>query len=46
MSQTLATCPLRPHKIEDYLEKREPAFETNVAQVLVIYKLVQLARDR
>ena len=46
VSKILAGCQLRPHKIEYYLEKRDPAFEQKMAQVLVVYKLVQLARKR
>ena len=42
----LAGPKLRPHKIEYYLEKRDPEFDTKMAQVLVLYKLVQLARKR
>lgn len=35
---------MRPHKIEYYLEKRDPAFEEKMTQVLVVYKVVQLGR--
>ena len=42
----LAGPKLRPHKIEYYLEKRDPEFDTKMAQVLVVYKLVELARKR
>ena len=42
----LAGHQLRPHKIEYYLEKRDPEFDTKMAQVLVLYKLVQLSRQR
>ncbi len=46
VSKILAGHRLRPHKIEYYLEKRDPEFDTKMAQVLVVYKLVQLARQR
>ena len=46
VSKILAGCQLRPHKIEYYLEKRDPAFDEKMAQVLVVYKLVQLVRER
>ena len=42
----LAGHRLRPHKIEYYLEKRDPEFDTKMAQVLVLYKQVELARQR
>ena len=44
VSKILAGCQLRPHKIEYYLEKRDPAFEEKMTQVLVVYKVVQLGR--
>ena len=46
VSKILAGHQLRPHKIEYYLEKRDPEFDTKMAQVLVLYKLVQLSRQR
>jgi transposase len=46
VSKILAGHRLRPHKIEYYLEKRDPEFDTKMAQVLVLYKLVQLSRQR
>ena len=46
VSKILAGHRLRPHKIEYYLEKRDPEFDTKMAQVLVVYKLVELARQR
>ena len=46
VSKILAGRRLRPHKIEYYLEKRDPEFDTKMAQVLVVYKLVELARQR
>ncbi len=40
----LAGGQLRPHKIEYCLEKRDPAFEEEMAQVLAVYKLGHLVR--
>ena len=42
VSKILSGCQLRPHKIEYYLEKRDPEFDQKMAQVLVVYKLVEL----
>ena len=36
VSKILAGCQLRPHKIEYYPEKRDPAFDEKMAQVLVV----------
>lgn len=46
VSKILTGSKVRPHKIEYYLEKRDPQFEEKMAQVLVIYKLVELVRER
>ena len=46
VSKILSRAQLRPHKIEYYLEKRDPEFEQKMAQVLVVYKLVELAHKR
>ena len=46
VSKILSRAQLRPHKIEYYLEKRDPEFEHKMAQVLVVYKLVELAHKR
>ena len=46
VSKILSGHQLRPHKIEYYLEKRDPAFDEKMAQVLVVYKLVELVRRR
>lgn len=46
VSKIVASCRLRPHKIKDYVEKRDRAFEEKMAQVLVIDKLVPLVRER
>ena len=44
VSKILAGAKLRPHKIEYCLEKRDPEFDTKMAQVLVLTKRVELAR--
>lgn len=41
----LAGAAIRPHKTSYYLERRDPEFEEKMAQVLVVYKEVQQARD-
>ena len=46
VSKILSRAQLRSHKIEYYLEKRDPEFEQKMAQVLVMYKLVELAHKR
>ena len=46
VSKILSRAQLRPHKIEYYLEKRDPEFEQKMAQVLVVYKLVELAHKQ
>jgi transposase len=37
--------PLRPHKIAYYLEKRDPEFDRKMAEVLCIYKEVNLQTE-
>ena len=46
VSKILSRAQLRPHKIEYYLEKRDPEFEQEMAQVPVVYKLVEWAHKR
>jgi len=36
---------IRPERIEYYLEKREPEFETKMATVLHVYKQVEVLRE-
>lgn len=45
VSKILAKNNIRPHKITYYLERRDPEFETKMAQVLYVYKEVQLWRE-
>ncbi len=42
----LQEMPIRPHKISYYLERKDPEFEEKMAQVLVLYKKVQLVREK
>jgi transposase len=37
---------LKPHKITYYLEKRDPAFEEKMREVLIVYREVALERER
>jgi transposase len=45
VSKILGKVPLRPHKIAYYLQRRDPEFESKMAQVLCVYKQVELARQ-
>ena len=42
VSKILRQSKTRPHKITYYVERRDPEFETKMAQVLYVYKEVQL----
>ena len=44
VSKILARQHLRVHKIEYYLERRDPQFDQKMEQVLLIYKQVELVR--
>ena len=46
VSKILATQEVRPHRIAYYLERRDPAFDEKMAQVLCFYREVALARER
>lgn len=46
VSKILAQSEIRPHKISYYLERRDPEFETKMAQVLYVYKKVELLREK
>ena len=37
--------PLRPHKIAYYLEKRDPEFDRKMAEVLCVYKEINLQKE-
>lgn len=46
VSKILSQQDLRPHKISYYLERRDPDFDEKMAQVLFIYKQVQIIREQ
>jgi len=45
VSKILGKVPVQPHKIVYYLERRDADFEPKMAQVLCVYKEVELARQ-
>ena len=45
VSKILSKAEIRPHKIEYYLERRDPQFETKMMQVLHVYKEVELLKS-
>lgn len=45
VSKILKSSNIRPHKINYYLERRDSAFETKMAQVLCVYKEVELIKQ-
>lgn len=46
VSKILRHNKVRPHKIAYYVEKRDPDFEPKMAQVLYVYKEVELLREK
>lgn len=44
VSKILRKSNVRPHKLVYYLERRDPEFETKMADVLCVYKQVELVR--
>ncbi len=46
VTKILAKDKVKPHKITYYLERRDPDFEARMAQVLYVYKEVQMWRDK
>ncbi len=46
VSKILAEQALQPHKVRYYVEKRDPQFEQKMAQVLYVYKQVQMLRKK
>lgn len=46
VSKILKARKVRPHKIAYYLERRDPEFEAKMAQVLYVYKEVELLREK
>lgn len=45
VSKILQQSKVRPHKIRYYLERRDPEFDAKMAQVLCVYKQVQMIRE-
>ena len=45
VSKILAEHPIRPHKLRYYLERRDADFDAKMAQVLYVYKQVELWRN-
>jgi transposase len=45
VSKILSASDVQPHKIQYYLERRDPNFDQIMAQVLYVYKEVQLWRE-
>src|SRR5260370_34629468 len=41
----LTEAELRPHKVRYYVEKRDPDFEAKMADVLHVYKEVEIVND-
>lgn len=46
VSKILRQSKVRPHKITYYVERRDPEFEVKMAQVLYVYKQVELLRGK
>jgi len=45
VSKMLSQAEIRPHKIEYYLERRDEHFDRKMAEVLCVYKEVELLRE-
>jgi len=46
VSKILTQRDIRPHKVRYYLERRDPEFDRKMAQVLHVYKEVELLREK
>src|SRR3990172_2988441 len=46
ISKILTKSEIRPHKIDYYLERRDPEFDVKMAQVLCVYREVQLLLEK
>ena len=44
--QDLAEHEVKPHKVRDYLEQRDPEFEPKMAEILCVYRQVAMLRAR
>jgi len=45
VSKLLFQAEIRPHKVKYYLERRDPEFDRKMAEVLCVYKEVELLRE-
>lgn len=45
VSKLLCQAEIHPHKIQYYLERRDPEFDRKMAEVLCVYKEVELLRE-
>jgi len=45
VSKILSKSEIKPHKISYYLERRDPDFKAKMAQVLYVYKEVEMLRE-
>lgn len=46
ISKILTKAEVRPHKIQYYLERRDPDFDAKMVQVLCVYREVELLRQK
>ena len=46
VQRILADQPLQPHKVTYYLQRRDPAFESKMRDILVVYQEVALQNER
>ena len=46
IQRMLSKAEVKPHKIQYYCEKRDPAFETKMNEVLVVYKQIEMTKSR
>ena len=46
VSKILSANQVRPHRIQYYLERRDPEFDTKMVQVLHVYKEVEIWREK
>ena len=46
VSKILSANQVRPHKIQYYLERRDPMFDAKMVQVLHVYKQVEIWREK
>ncbi len=46
VSKILSANQVRPHKIQYYLERRDPAFDAKMVQVLHVYRQVEIWREK